>query len=57
MLRRVRTTKHNNEGVPLQYSECEGMNHAYALYPIPEGKKVRKEAIAMVSNPSRSLPL
>ena len=36
------------EGVPLRYVEAEAMNHAYALYPIPEGEKARAEVIARI---------
>lgn len=36
------------EGVTLRYVEGEKMNHAYALYPIPEGARVRAEVIAAI---------
>ena len=39
----------DREGVRLNMIEGEKMNHAYALYPIPEGNKVRSDVIAMLN--------
>ena len=35
-------------GATLRYVEGEKMNHDYALYPIPEGRRVRTEVIASI---------
>ena len=36
-------------GAALRYVEGEKMNHAYALYPIPEGRRVQAEVIAAIN--------
>ena len=38
----------DEQGVRVNYIEGEAMNHAYALYPIPEAKKVQRDVAAML---------
>ena len=40
--------KCDREGISLDYIEAPKMNHCYALFPIPEAKRVREEVIARI---------